>query len=98
MVAVVDDVFSIKVYQQEDLVLNGREQIVQADKLEDLGFPKSDEEGQGFGRLMLGDIAAWTSSEREEQLKNGQDRLTVRPDIPSISEISEQNPTLPAQR
>lgn len=78
--------------------MNGGEQIVQTDKLKDLGFPKSDEEGQGFGRLMLGDIAKWTSSEREEQLKNGQDRLTVRPDIPSISEMPEQSPTLPAQR
>jgi hypothetical protein len=48
--------------------------------------------------LMLGDIAEWTSSEREEQLKNGQDRLTVRPDIPSISGMPEQSPTLPAQR
>jgi hypothetical protein len=49
--------------------LDGGEQIMQTDKLKDLGFSKSDEEGQGFGRLMLGDIAEWTTSEREEQLR-----------------------------
>jgi hypothetical protein len=39
VVPVIDNVFSIKVYQQEDLVLNGGEQVVRADKLEYLGFP-----------------------------------------------------------